>query len=730
MVADVGPRTISNQTRYPIAVYGSGLSAGMQLALEEPFSRSFPLVVLDSGHAFARLPSDLDLPPAQSEATTRLALVDTQGKRHPSSARLTIINDKGFPDLSQMIALQSSPALVVLSKPTDSLFLVDREAGSVKTLPTDDGPSALASFTDAAQHEWIVVAHEFSGTLLLFDAARPEDPPRRLPAPRGVSALAVDSPTRSAIVAEHISDTLAALDLTQGGRLLWRSPVAPNPRAIALVAQSPPAVAVASMQTGEVELFDRASGKRQATLVPHRETPILGGHTEAYSRFIMGPGIPRDLVWSPSLGRLLLTSTGPNIGPNPDRMEVSQNGGVDVLDAGNHPRYVRHLGFDAGLPEKLLVDETRHLLYVADPAIGVVRVLDLAKILGPPEVAERSLVVDIPILPPDGFPTARPKEDFGITPAGARRRAGVELHSGPTGLALSADGGRLYVLNRFTGTQSTLDVTGIRSKKWRLLRQVQVTETLSQRQRRLGQILYFADVGRSAMSCEACHPGGHTGGLMFAKTHPMRIYRASSILGCRDTPPYFNPPSSPTLRATASFVGGRNRFHNPDPSPAEVEALAYFSSTFVTPPNPFAGQDGEPPAALALPDHGTGDPRRGRTFFERQCVSCHPPPLFALDQDEATRAMLQSVGTPALFPLRTELQEPGLQTFPPPSLLGVWDEFPLFNTGSLGYTVLADQTVGRAPEPPLRLVVEHPHGGAQPLAGQQADDLFAYLLTL
>ena len=51
------------------------------------------------------------------------------------------------------------------------------------------------------------------------------------------------------------------------------------------------------------------------------------------------------------------------------------------------------------------------------------------------------------MLPPPGFPLARDAADYGVN-----GRAGVELHSGPRALALSADGTQLYVLDRFTGT--------------------------------------------------------------------------------------------------------------------------------------------------------------------------------------------------------------------------------------------------------------------------------------
>src|SRR5215470_17960048 len=104
--------------------------------------------------------------------------------------------------------------------------------------------------------------------------------------------------------------------------------------------------------------------------------------------------------------------------------------------------------------------------------------------------------------------------------------------------------------------------------------QISIVDTLTQRSRRMGQILYFTDMGKTAMSCDACHLEGHTEGVFFSKTHPMRIYRATTVRGSRETPPYFTPASTHSIWETARDVGNRNRFHNPDLSDDEVNRLA------------------------------------------------------------------------------------------------------------------------------------------------------------
>src|SRR5262249_42508103 len=155
----------------------------------------------------------------------------------------------------------------------------------------------------------------------------------------------------------------------------------------------------------------------------------------------------------------------------------------------------------------------------------------------------------IPILPPEDFPLVRPRADFGV-----KGRAGAEMHSGPSALMLSADGHSLYVLNRFTGTLATVDVSGVSIsplKEAPKVTQRKLLSTLDQKERRQGEVLYYSDLGRTSMSCDACHMDGHTEGIFFAKTHPMRIYRSPTILGSRDTPPYFTPASTFSLAQTA-----------------------------------------------------------------------------------------------------------------------------------------------------------------------------------
>src|SRR5262249_31167491 len=150
---------------------------------------------------------------------------------------------------------------------------------------------------------------------------------------------------------------------------------------------------------------------------------IVGGGTQAYSAQVMGGKATRALVGEG--GHLYVSSLGPNVGPNAQRMEVSANSGVGVVDC-QRGRFVRHLGFGAGVTEGLALDSVRGLLYAADIGVGRVRVLNAKALAHSDAAARTALLQELPMPLPEGTPLVRPAQDFGV-----KGRAGPELHAGP-----------------------------------------------------------------------------------------------------------------------------------------------------------------------------------------------------------------------------------------------------------------------------------------------------------
>lgn len=713
----VGPRLLSNQTSQPISIWGTHLKAGMKLELTGAVTLSLPITVLDETHAFARLPAHLESADGLAEGAIKVNVTGGETKVAP----LILVNDTHFPDLTALAASPDGAWLFALSGPDDHVYALEVATKQVTRLQTADGPSALAVWTDSSKKPWLVVAHRFSPMLMLLPIGGGD--PKSLPAPANATSLVVKGD--QLFLAEHARDTVSALALDDNGKELWRVPVGANPDQLALTNKG---LAVGCSQTGDVEWLDAATGNPLGLTAPGPGAAIVGGKTAAFSQYVMNGSAARALTWSPKLARLFVASIGPNIGPNPEKMEISMNGGVGVLDA---QKFVRHLGFGAGVTQALALDDARGLLYAADIALGLVRVVDAKKLIGTDATAGKALLQELALPPPDEFPRIRPAEDFGV-----KNRAGASLHSGPQSLVLSADRKTLWVLNRFTGTIARLDVTNAATGKAEWKEQLPlVTHQLEQKERRLGEVLYFADLGRTAMSCDACHVEGHMGGIMFEKTNPLRVYRSPTVRGARVTPPYFTPASTHSMGETSKVVGGRNRFHNPDPTVEELEQLTIYSSLITTLPNPFVGADGAPVESLDLPDGKKGNPRAGMTLFEGKanCAGCHPGPHFTTDQDVESRSKFLDVGTPHLLPLREKLQNPHFSGFAPPALVGSWDVFPMLTTGLAGLKVNDDGRVIVDQRFALRRAVEGwagKHGHADQLSEQEKNDLLAYVMSL
>ncbi len=707
----VGPRLLSNQTSQPLSITGEGLTAGMSLQLGEPLSMKLPLVVIDSRHAFARLPGGLSIG-TFPEVVVEASIAGAGGK-----APLRLINDTLFPDLTALVRSKDASSLFALSGTTDTVFQIDVATKKVTPIAVGDGPSALATWLDGEGTEWLVVVHQYEASLSLIKMNEPAVK-KSLPAPANAAGVLVHE--GRAYVSEQARDTVTAIELV-AGKEVWRTPVAANPRELIIAGKS---LLVGSLATGALELLDPSTGAVLGSIEPSPGTPIFGGGTAKYSASVMNGKAPRGLAWSARQSTAFVSSIGPNIGPNADKMEVSMNGGVGAVDLTKGWR--RHLGFGAGVTEALALDDARGLLYASDVGLGLIRVLDVKKLASGD--ASKALLQELALRPPANFPSIRPAADFGV-----KGRAGPSLHAGPRALSLSADGKRLFVLERFTATIAVIDVSKPGKAEW--VEQIPVTNPLTQPTRRLGQVLFFADFGRTAMSCDACHIEGHSEGVLFEKTMPLRIYRSTTVRGSRETPPYFTPASTQSMGETAKMVGGRNRFHNPDPSAEEIEALTVYSSLIPTLPNPFVGADGAPVESLTLPDGKTGHPRNGLALFEGKaaCASCHPAPQFTTDQDPATRGRFIDVGTPKFMPLREAQQNTRFEGFGTPALVGSWDVFPMLTTGLAGLAVKEDGSVRVETRFPLRTAIETwapKHGRADLLTESERDDLLAYVMSL
>jgi hypothetical protein len=712
----VGPTQLANDTAYPLHVRGEGLRPDSQLVLGAPYSQTLPLTVIDSRHATALLP-------ARTFDTTDAELsVDVSLEKGSGVARLSVVNNARFADLTTMTLSADESTLAVASTNEDVLYLVDLKTRKVRQVPTADGPQAMISFLGARHESLIAIAHRFEPVVLVLNTANLET--RRFLAPKMVSSMAFDAANNALILAEDVFDTISALSL-ENSKTVWRAAVDPSPTSLAL---DTGLLSVGGSHTGSVQWIDASTGKLTHRSVPSAHTAIIGGATASYSKYIISGTRPRSTVYSKALKSLLVANIGPNIGPNPSKMEVSMNGGISVVTPTGG--FIRHLGFGEGVTQALALDNANQVIFAADIGLGLIRVVDAKKLVASDRSAGASLLqtLSLPVSPET--PTLRPRSDFQL-----QKRAGLSVHAGPVALAHSPARKILYVLCRFTNTVVSIDVAKAAKGTATVVGEIALPAPQTQPLRRLGQVAYFADVGKTAMSCDACHPEGHAEGMLYEKTAPLRLYRVTTLRGVRQTPPYFVPIATANLAQTARLVGDRNRFHNPKLTDTEVEALAAYSALIPTLPNPFFESTGHLPAHIELPDGHRGNPSAGMELFEQKaaCISCHPPPTFTIDADPKTRGKLFDVGTPHLLPMSVQWQDAFFKGFPVPSLLGAWDIFPYFSTGAAGLTVTDDGAALNTAPFALRQAAEGyapKHGRADLLTNSERDDLLAYLLTL
>lgn len=724
----IAPRRITNATSFPVRLEGRRLERGMRLVLTGPGHRTLPTVFLDERHLAARIPAGLPAPPQAAMAIYRAHLVTSKGKPVPGIVRLIVVNDADFVEPMDLLVGEDGKRLFVASKTTDTVFSIDRKTGRVDAVPVCDGPVSLAPYTDGGGEPYVVVACVHTPALWLLDARAPlMRRPRVVPGPRRAQAVRLGPDGHLAYVTSDLDDAVHVVDLSTG-KDVRSLPAGVHPREM-VFARGGRTLLVGNIGSDDVSEVS-LDGGRVTDIAPGPGVPILGGHTEPFSKYVMGGKAPRDLVASPRLHVVFESSIGPNVGPNPERMEVSMNGGVGVLDPATG-RFLRHVSILRGVPEGMALDDARGLLYVADVATGRLLVLDAKALAGGGDAARHAILGALPIPPPGRMPLIRPRSEFGT-----HGMSGISLESGPAVVRLSKDGRTAFVLSRFAGVVTAVDVSGAAKGKLLIARTYPLPGMNTERVRRAGQIVFTTDLGNTRMSCDACHYQGRAEGLLFTKGRPMHIYAVSNLLGIADSPPYFTPAMFPSLSFTAKFVLGRNRYHHPNPIRREILALALYQRTLVAPPNPYLLETGAPPAAITLPDGRVGDPSAGRRIFEGVggCTRCHPAPEWTTDDVARTRGRLYDVGTPIALDLRPGMQDLSPYELPPPSLTGVWDVFPLLHSGAGGFSVVG-QTV-RATDPfalgkVLRMAGESgKHGHVRALTPKARANLLAFLMTL
>ena len=263
---------------------------------------------------------------------------------------------------------------------------------------------------------------------------------------------------------------------------------------------------------------------------------------------------------------------------------------------------------------------------------------------------------------------------------------------GPTGLALSPDGKRLYVANYYAGSVGVLDA--IRGD---LLSVFPLGKQPAPDAARRGEI-YFHDATRCYQhwhSCATCHlDGGRVDGLPwdFLRDGIDNPKDVISLVNFLHTPPYNRLGTRPTARYC--IESGIQVSHQVEPDPADVDDLLAYVGSLTAEINPNL-----PKFAEAA--------RRGKALFEGKaaCAGCHPGPYF-------TDKRFHNVGV-------TSPNEPNAR-YDTPSLVEAYRTAPYYHDGRAA-TMRDALTKHNA---------ERLHGNLSKLNPSEIDDLIAYVLSL
>lgn len=239
-----------------------------------------------------------------------------------------------------------------------------------------------------------------------------------------------------------------------------------------------------------------------------------------------------------------------------------------------------------------------------------------------------------------------------VTNVAGARLGRIEVGQGPTGLALSANGARLYVLNRFDASISLID-TATATETSRTAFFDPTPQTI-----KLGRPLLYdthATSGLGQASCASCHVDGRSDFLAWDLGNPagaMKAFNQSCRIGiCRD----WNPMKGLMVTQSLQGIIGNEPLHwrgdkenlaafaaaftglqgmDAEPGATQLQQFSDFIASIRYQPNPNRNEDGTLPATQAVTG-GTGDPASGLNLFQTlpvlaggaTCQTCHALPI-------------------------------------------------------------------------------------------------------
>lgn len=321
-----------------------------------------------------------------------------------------------------------------------------------------------------------------------------------------------------------------------------------------------------------------------------------------------------------------------------------------------------------------------------------------------------------------------------ISNSSGTRLGRINVGAGPTGLALNADGSKLYVLNKFDATISTID-TAQRSELGRVDFYDPTPAVVKDGRPLLYNTTSTSGLGQAA--CASCHVDARLDGLAWDLGDPSGEEKAVNQ-PCRPNQicDSWSPMKGPMVTQSLQGIVGNGAMHwrgdkenvaafapaftglqgaDAEPDAAQMQKLEDFIASVRYQPNPNRNPDGSMPTTMAVTG-GNGNPTTGLAIYQNfpvlpggaTCNSCHTLPVGTSGEIDNPAAAPQ--------PLKTT------------QLRGMWEKVGLSFTSqnnSRGFGFMSDghhDTLAARLGPPFDF-------GAPAQAPQRRRDVEAFLLA-
>jgi YVTN family beta-propeller protein len=574
---------------------------------------------------------------AVNTADDRLEVFDTSGAAPVYLASIPV----GFDPVS--VRLRSDDEAWVVNHVSDSVSIVDLAARNVvRTISTDDEPCDVV-FAGAPERAFISCSQ--ANTVLVFDPANLSATPVTLPIdgedPRAMATSADGSEVYVLVFESGNGSTILGGGSTMGGAFppnVVSHPSGPyggqNPPPNDGAGFDPPlnganpaapAVGLIVKENAGSQWLDdnggnwtslvsgasaAASGRPVGWDLPDRDVAVIDAGTLSIDYASRVMNICMALAVHPTSGDLAVIGTDAT---NEVRFEPVLNG-----------RFLRvNVGFvdPSGPATTSIVDLNAHLDYMTssvpqatrDQSLGDPRGIvwnaagSKAYVSG---MGSNNLVV--------------------IDPSGARVGAAstIEVGEGPTGLAIDSAGGVLYVLNKFDGSISVVDL-GTELETARVPYFDPSPGAIRVGRKHLYDTRKNSGLGH--ISCGSCHIDARMDQLAWDLGDPAGAMKsiagqnlAANIPGLNAGFEDWHPMKGPMTTQTLQDIIGKEPFHwrgdkdgleefngafvglqgdDTNLTPAEMQEYEDFLATLHFPPNPFRNLDNSLPTSLPLPGH-------------------------------------------------------------------------------------------------------------------------------